>query len=714
MDHFHHLMEYQLAVCKECQYAIWPEQIGGHLHGKHHKLSQKKAQEIAEEVRGWPGLISFANELQIPVRVDQPIPQLPLYEDGLMCQLESQQCQYICRDKKTLKKHWRTKHQWSIAQGRGGLSKAKKQSMEKRFEEVAKQVHCQRFFLSHDGSQYFEVCMPEKAQDEQARVVVGDELWDQLRDRALKCWAEVEEESQKTIKEVQTREANPWLERTGWSKYLKKLERMELLESIRAPDNEADVEGEVVEMAIWKTMGEVAKISQVSIINRAGVNVRMEAVRTEKHQTKYHPLQAYQYEEEIEDHVRPWRQILMFFARTQKEHDWRSPKYRFTNAQQQAWNELIEEAKRVSDKENENNGNEEEEEENEEEEEEDEEEEEEEDEDEEDIEDEEEDEEEQEDMQEKVVETNQIKPEPLTGIQEACLDFCIELLNQRTGRHEYNSALVCALAVLGVNEDGWKGPDRYPPILSNVIKIARFMVVQEALEIACQDDEDEFNNDMKFNLKSEKNSHRSNHPVPVPVSTIERINKDCLELVTTMMDSFMIRGSQSPMQWMLDLRTYGMKIHYNTTAIGHIGWHGYDEILYKHIQFNMSQFRCMIHGLVEQCRQMMEEELLFCGRKYGGKQMPKVSWKSIRDNPTNEQSGWNFLKDQRTRMPVDGDTWLWNHMKQDDTIKQQFSRVGSQSGMNQECVRAYMKQVTKFKEKLLILIHITGKSVSYN
>jgi hypothetical protein len=36
----------------------------------------------------------------------------------------------------------------------------------------------------------------------------------------------------------------------------------------------------------------------------------------------------------------------------------------------------------------------------------------------------------------------------------------------------YDSPLVCALAVLGAKEDGWKGPEQYPPRLSAVIKTA--------------------------------------------------------------------------------------------------------------------------------------------------------------------------------------------------------------------------------------------------
>jgi hypothetical protein len=49
-----------------------------------------------------------------------------------------------------------------------------------------------------------------------------------------------------------------------------------------------------------------------------------------------------------------------------------------------------------------------------------------------------------------------------------------------------------------------------------------------------------------------------------------------------MMDQFMMRDSHGAMQWMLALRTYGMKIHFNTTAQGHIDWHG-DIVLYKQL-----------------------------------------------------------------------------------------------------------------------------------
>ncbi len=234
------------------------------------------------------------------------------------------------------------------------------------------------------------------------------------------------------------------------------------------------------------------------------------------------------------------------------------------------------------------------------------------------------------------------------------------------------------------------------------------MVVQKALEMVGPNNEDEFNEDRPYDFKEhgyDVGNRSSNTGIPAS----SKQHEGCLQFVSQMMDKFMVRGTHSPMQWMLDLRTYGLKIHYNTTATGHIGWQGHDQILYKNIQFNMAQFRSMVHGIVEQCRQLMMEELLFCGSKYSGEQIPEVPWKSIRDNPTNEQPGWNFLQDQRTQMPVDGQTWLFNHIGRDQGLKQRFLRPDSQFGVNKEGVRAYMRQVVKFQEKLLILMHITGE-----
>ena len=109
------------------------------------------------------------------------------------------------------------------------------------------------------------------------------------------------------------------------------MERADLMACIEEPAAEADPrsdnEAEPVEAAIWEAMAGLLRISQVSVIERVGVFVRLEAIRTEKHQTRYQPLQPYMDKEAIVKHTRPWQQVLMFFARTQKEHTWKSPQY---------------------------------------------------------------------------------------------------------------------------------------------------------------------------------------------------------------------------------------------------------------------------------------------------------------------------------------------------------------------------------------------------
>ena len=37
------------------------------------------------------------------------------------------------------------------------------------------------------------------------------------------------------------------------------------------------------------------------------------------------------------------------------------------------------------------------------------------------------------------------------------------------------------MAVLGRGPEGWRDPESYPPILSRVLKLARFFVIEKAL-----------------------------------------------------------------------------------------------------------------------------------------------------------------------------------------------------------------------------------------
>ncbi|EDN11442.1 predicted protein [Histoplasma mississippiense (nom. inval.)] len=302
----------------------------------------------------------------------------------------------------------------------------------------------------------------------------------------------------------------------------------------------------------------------------------------------------------------------------------------------------------------------------------------------------------------------------LTKMQMACLDFCIELLNQRVQVEDYECALVDALAVLGRGEYGWCDAESYPPMLSRIIKVARFMVVHKALRLDANAsdmlarnqasqmvgewavvspmEEADYtftgNQNEGYESDSGRTSASSNPPSSPPTSsprsddppaTISiggstsnnRKQRSFQEWLELFMEAFMVRGTHSPMQWMLDLRTYGLKVHYSNTTPGHVGWMGGDELLYKDMHFTMGDFRGFTHGLVGATRRILREELLF-ENELNGQQPPAIPWSTMRDDPTQGGTGWNFLKDSRTRWPVDGAQWLMQQMRIQPGMQRRF------------------------------------------
>ena len=134
----------------------------------------------------------------------------------------------------------------------------------------------------------------------------------------------VQDTARNTIQDGERDEVNLWLERTQWLPYLKGLQRPNLLACIEQPvadpDPRKEGEGELIKTAMWEAIEGLARFSQQSVIHRIRVFVRLEAIRTEKHQTLFQPPQLYMDEASIIKHARLWQQTLMFFARTQREH----------------------------------------------------------------------------------------------------------------------------------------------------------------------------------------------------------------------------------------------------------------------------------------------------------------------------------------------------------------------------------------------------------
>jgi hypothetical protein len=275
---------------------VLPSHIKSHLQ-RAHKVNHKQAEDIAERVRSWSGLIEYASELQAPSEVIPPISQLPIYPDGVLCQLDAAYCCKVFRSIDVIKKHWREVHSWSVGSKGGHLSQVAQKEIQLRIEKGCRRVHCQRLFVQGPGSQYFEVQPPDDDNDPGIVPVDGEAAWARVGEAMARAWANVEKRAQSTIQAGERDEVNPWVERTQWLPYLVGMERADLMacveEPVAEPDPRSDEEAEPVEAAMWAAMEGLTRFSQASVIERVGVFVRLEAIRTEKHQTRYQLLQLY-------------------------------------------------------------------------------------------------------------------------------------------------------------------------------------------------------------------------------------------------------------------------------------------------------------------------------------------------------------------------------------------------------------------------------------
>src|SRR5204862_3497742 len=123
----------------------------------------------------------------------------------------------------------------------------------------------------------------------------------------------------------------------------------------------------------------------------------------------------------------------------------------------------------------------------------------------------------------------------------------------------------------------------------------------------------------------------------------------------------------------------------------------------------MSQVRSMVHGLVEEARDVLFTTLMKVDmdaeRQVDPQQVPPIHWDSMVDNPSESRVGWSFLDDERNKFDVDGQWWLYERMYKEQRLRKEFIKGGQ---LQEEVVEAYQRQVERFQELLLILMYTSG------
>jgi len=206
------------------------------------------------------------------------------------------------------------------------------------------------------------------------------------------------------------------------------------------------------------------------------------------------------------------------------------------------------------------------------------------------------------------------------------------------------------------------------------------------------------------------------------------------ELVKKMAERFMGLANDtsppSPMDFILRLRAYGLKIRYNVTEDGVIDWVG-DKVLYGHTSFSMAELRSTVHGLVEATRGELHKKLLLLdvnGEEIltaeGLAQLPPIPWAGLVDNPAEMSVGWNLFRDGRNQFTVDGRSWLYTRILKEPRLQKAFIRrtqmqepeparqqqQGQQRSWEWSAarLRKYRRELRTFREHLLVLVHMTG------
>ncbi len=219
---------------------ILPSQIMAHFQGSKHRWTVQRARDLITVINEASlNLIQYLMKFEMPEYVDSAMSKLKVCTNGLICQLESDNCRYICRNVKFMRTHCKQKHGWKQQTQRGRPSKSR-QIRQRRSDalEPWKAVVCQRFFVQRHESQYVEV----REETDVAHVDENDQMsaWDLARKEMNQIIDTIKEKKQRVIQEGGVNEVNPWLERAGWHTYLMRLNREELIASMDKPDPEAE------------------------------------------------------------------------------------------------------------------------------------------------------------------------------------------------------------------------------------------------------------------------------------------------------------------------------------------------------------------------------------------------------------------------------------------------------------------------------------------
>lgn len=692
---FEYLPAHHIAICKSHHQGVLKSQLQSHLRSHHRELPVKTRRAIALFAAAHKQWAETDREVIFPAVDDRPIPYLEVCKDGLLCIAptgDHTQCGYIRRTLQHIQQHCKEEHGWKNSRKRGRQPDSQQSKPRIMWVEG---VWCQKFQPAGTMGRLFQVSNAEQDMqlagggeegegDSAVRRAVVMSM-----DEATASIKAAEEKSQAQVAADSNRyEFNAWLNRAGWARHLKGLDRKWLGTLLCKPERHEKGLRRVcwaVEMVIWKAQ----QASRPQVVGMAAMNYINR--REMGNHTNEKPFNARQTGKTMAKYSERWLEAVRYVWRTHampqaspaedgeddEDVEGKRPAYELT-AKQSMWLRRIQ-AVAGRDEEDEwfdafdahgGGGD---------------------DEDDDDI----------------IIDEEQEK-----RLEELVLAFMLALLDHVLGDDEYTSALMSSMAVMGIDADcGWISPLTYTPKQAAIVNVSRMLVLYRSTQMRAshiaQLQEEGFG---AHDAQSIAHSHYY----------------FVCEMANRFMTLTSYGGEPTPIDAIQRLKAYGMKIRFTTNAEGVVDWSG-DTLLYGNIRFSMPQLRSMIHGLIASTRRLLLTKLMLLQVDdegdiiAGTTPLPAIDWDRLVDNPAERKMGWSFMEDERNRGAIlgveDPKGWLGWRVGQERRLREEFIDIvatqaaintGRAAVWNQKRVNQYRRDMAEVRQNSAALTHMTG------
>ncbi|KAF4475431.1 Bloom syndrome protein-like protein [Colletotrichum fructicola Nara gc5] len=592
-----------------------------------------------------------------------------------------------------IQRHCRAEHGWHNDWQKGG--NVRKRATVARDLPWTTGVPCQRFFPSRAGSRWFEVGrgLGMAVQSEPPEPGTDNTAWFVALHENQEKRFEADAREEVSIVDEKL-EPNGWLYRVGWTRDLEGLNRTQLQEATRPIED-----GEETLEAIWAVFNSVAdKARATAAPHKVGHDVLFEAERKEISQKPVRPFDNRMEDDTWQRYKEVWRKMVSILFRMDEWPERERPPYRFTMRQGSLWDAFT---SRVE------------------------------------------------------ADVGSREAAQAEEVERMCLDAIIAIIEDPYKQSQKESAMIGALAVLGIREDGgWHQATEYTTNYSAVIKVAKMFVVYQAW-LERQDEVAE--------LTATKGAEAAYEEA----SSVFHLVRDKVRRFMTRMPG---RPDDEPrvMNWIYDARTYGMHIRFNTVAPGMVDWSG-DRISFRRVQVRVCELAEMFHGLAQEARSLLAQLAVVDGHGdrdnehgdehgdgYGGRSalaaaLPAIRWDSMHDDHSQDRPGYSFLHDDRNEAWVGkGKGWIarriaesearrraWldptrgtaaaaaaaaageaeeatsnhsnsHHPYRERTEEATSNRSNSHHPYRERTVQAYRQALESFRERLWMLMHMVA------